>query len=185
MRAQAAFERLPISTVAVKGSCPVCGAVKHFQESLPGRLRAEAQPQLCNFHAWLLAKSVQAEVAASVFLNALRAQKAIAIATSISPSVCTGCGKIHGEEAERLKEVTGELERNSLTGMWMKEHARFCLRHMAELRKQAPARLRKILDEMNSRVLQSLNSSWESSFSKHDGVIIQEAACWDEPWSFS
>jgi len=149
MKVQAAFERLPISGLAVKGSCPVCGAVKYFQESLPVRLRADAQPQLCNFHAWLLAKSAQAEVAASFFLNALRAKEGIA--TSASPSSCAGCRKIHQEEVERLKEVTGELERNSLTGMWLKEHARFCLRHMVELKKQVPASLQKPLDEMSSR----------------------------------
>jgi hypothetical protein len=149
VRAQAAFERLPISSVAVKGSCPVCGAVKHFQESLPGRLRTEAQPQLCNFHAWLLAKSAQAELAASLFLNALRAKERLAALTS--PPACTGCGKIHEEEVERLREVTSELERNSLTGMWLKEHARFCLRHMAELKKQVPASLGKVLDEKSSR----------------------------------
>jgi hypothetical protein len=149
MRAQTAFERLPISSLAVKGSCPVCGAVKHFHESLPGRLRTEAQPQLCNFHAWLLAKSAQAEVAASLFLNALRTKERIA--TSASPSTCPGCAKIHDEEVERLKEVTGELERNSPTGMWLKEHARFCLRHMVQLKKQVPASLRKTLDEMGTR----------------------------------
>ena len=149
MRTQAAFERLPISGLAVKGSCPVCGAVKHFHESLPGRLRAEAGPQLCNFHAWLLAKSAQAEVAASFFLNALKARERIA--TSASPSSCIGCGKVHEEEVERLKEVTRELERNSLTGMWLKEHARFCLRHMLGLKKQVPASLRGALDEMSSR----------------------------------
>jgi hypothetical protein len=149
MRTQTAFERLPISSLAVKGSCPVCCAVKHFHESLPGRLRTEAHPQLCNFHAWLLAKSAQAEVAASLFLNALRAKERIAIPAS--PSHCTGCAKIHEEEVERLKEVTRELEQNSLTGMWLKEHARFCVRHMLELKKQVPASLRKAMDEMSSR----------------------------------
>ncbi len=148
MKAQVAFERLPISSLAVKGSCPVCGAVKHFQESLHGRLRAEAQPQLCNFHAWLLPKSAQAEVAASLFLNLLRAKEQPA--NSASPSSCAGCGKVHEEEVERLKEVTRELERNSFTGMWMKEHTRFCLRHTLELKKQVSASLWKVLDEMST-----------------------------------
>ena len=148
MRAQTTFERLPISSLAVKGSCPVCCAVKHFHESLPGRLRTEPQPQLCNFHAWLLAKSAQAEVAASLFLNALRTKKRTA--TSAPPSTCAGCAKIHEEEAERLNEITGELERNSLTSMWLKEHARFCLRHMLQLKKHVPAGLRRTLDEMDA-----------------------------------
>jgi hypothetical protein len=149
MRAESAFERQPISSLAVKGSCPVCCAVKHFHESLAGRLQIVAQPQLCNFHAWLLAKSAQAEVAASLFLNALRTKERIVI--SGSPSSCIGCAKIHEEEVERLKEVAGDLERNSLTGMWLKDHARFCLRHMQKLRNQMSASLQKTLDEMSTR----------------------------------
>jgi hypothetical protein len=146
---------LPISSLAVKGNCPVCGAVKHLQESLPLRLRSDAQLQLCNFHAWLLAKSAQAEVAASFFLSVLGAKEQIA--NSASPSSCAACGKIHEEEGERLKEVIRELERNSLTAMWLKEHARFCLRHTLELKKQVPASLQKALDEMRAEVPQSLN----------------------------
>ncbi|HEY6389082.1 MAG TPA: hypothetical protein VIX91_25670 [Candidatus Acidoferrum sp.] len=149
MKAQTAFERLPISSLAVKGNCPVCCGVKHFHESLPERLRTETQPHLCNFHAWLLAKSAQAEAAASLFLNALRTKERIAIPAS--PSRCTGCAKIHGEEVERLKEVTRELEQNSLTGRWLKEHARFCLRHILELKKQVPSSLREALNGMSSR----------------------------------
>jgi len=34
MKADVAAERLPISRLAVKASCPVCAAVKHFQEIL-------------------------------------------------------------------------------------------------------------------------------------------------------
>jgi len=97
----------------------------------------------------LLAKSAQAEVAAPLFLSALRAKEGIA--TSASPSSCASCGKIHDEEVERLKEVARELERNSLTGMWLKEHARFCLRHTLELKKQVPESLQKALDEMRCR----------------------------------
>lgn len=71
MKTEAAPERLPIARHAVKGSYPVCAAVKHLQDSLPGNLRAEGRTQLCNFHAWLLAKSAPADMAASLFLNAL------------------------------------------------------------------------------------------------------------------
>lgn len=149
MRAQTALERLPISSLAVRRSCPVCCSVKHFHESLPVRLRTEAEPQLCNFHAWLLAKSAQAEIAASLFISALRTKNNIA--TSGSRSTCSGCGRIHEEEGERLIEVAGELERNSRSGIWLKEHARFCLRHMQELKKQMRANWRQTLDEMSSR----------------------------------
>jgi hypothetical protein len=149
MKTEATSERLPIARLAVKASCPVCAAVKHFQDSLPGHLRAEGRTQLCNFHAWLLAKSAPADVAASLFLNALRVKERDTI--SASPSACTACQKIHGEEVTRLEEVTRELERNSLTGVWLQQHARFCLRHMRELKKRAPAPLRKVVAELDTR----------------------------------
>jgi hypothetical protein len=149
MKTEAASERLPIARHAVKGSCPVCAAVKHFQDSLPAHLRAEGQTQLCNFHAWLLAKSASAELAASLFLNALREKQRDTISTS--PSACTACEKIHEEEVTRLQEVTRELEENSLTGVWLQRHARFCLRHMRELKKRAPAPLRNIVAELGTR----------------------------------
>jgi hypothetical protein len=159
MKPQASFERLPIASLAVKGSCPVCGAVKYFQESLPGNLRAEGQMRLCNFHTWLLAKLAPAELATSLFLNALRAKGRDA--TSSSPRSCVACGKIHEEEAGRLKEVTKELERNSPTGMWLQQHARFCLRHMHEVKQQVPASLRKVVEELGARNIVELEAELE------------------------
>jgi hypothetical protein len=159
MKTGTASERLPIARIAVKGSCPVCAAVKHFQESLPGHLRTEGQTQLCNFHAWLLAKSASAEVAASLFLSALRAKERDA--ASASTSSCIVCEKIHVEEVARLKEVTSELERNTLTGVWLQQHARFCLRHVSEVKKQVPAPLRKIVEELGTRNAADLEAELE------------------------
>jgi hypothetical protein len=149
MKTEATSERLPIARLAVKGSCPVCAAVKHFQDSLPTHLRAEGRTQLCDFHAWLLAKSASAELAASLFLNALRVKEQETI--SASPSSCTACDMIHGEEVTRLGEVTKELEQSSLTGVWLQQHARFCLRHIRELKKRAPVALQKIVAELGTR----------------------------------
>jgi hypothetical protein len=145
MKAQAAFERLPISSLAVKGTCPVCGAVKHYQESLPGQLRAEGQTQLCNFHAWSLAKSAPAEVAASLFLDALKAKE---WDTSLaSPSSCIACKKVREEETRRLTEVMRELERPPMA-VWLQQHATFCLRHIRELKKRVPAPLQKLVEKL-------------------------------------
>jgi hypothetical protein len=159
MKTEAASERLPIARLSVKGGCPVCAAVKHLHESLPGHLRAEGQTQLCNFHAWLLAKSAPAEVAASLFLNALRAKERNT--TSALPSACIACEKIHEEETARLQEVTRELERNSLTGVWLQQHARFCLRHVQEVKKRVPAPLRKIVEEIGSKNAAELEAELE------------------------
>lgn len=156
MKALTLSKSLPISRLSVKASCPVCAAVKHFQETLSGNLRAEGQSQLCNFHAWLLARSAPAEVAASVFLNALKAGEELQI--SRSRSTCIACEKIREEEAARLREVTNELEQGSLTGTWMKQHARFCLPHLRELKNRVSAPLLVVVEEWRKRNIHELEA---------------------------
>jgi hypothetical protein len=159
MKTETSSETLPIARFAVKGSCPVCSAVQHFQDSLPGRLHVEGRTQLCNFHAWLPAKSASAEVAASLFLHALGAKEQDA--TVASPRSCIACEKIREEEAARLGEATGELEGGSLAGVWFQQHARFCLRHVCEVKKQVPAALRKTIVELNARNAAELETELE------------------------
>jgi hypothetical protein len=145
MKSDTVPERLPIERLAVKGSCPVCAAVKHFQESLSGQLQPDGKTQLCNFHAWSLAKSAPAEVAASLFLDALRTKQS---ETSVAPpSSCVACRKIHDEEVMRLKEVTTELERPPMS-VWLQQHATFCLRHVRELKERVPASLQKVVEKL-------------------------------------
>jgi hypothetical protein len=145
MKAETASERLPIARLAAKGSCPVCAAVKHFQDSLLGQLRAEGQTHLCNFHAWSLARSAPAEVAASLFLDALRADESET--STASPSSCTACNKVREEGSTRLKEVTRELERPAMA-LWFEQHATFCLRHVHELKNRAPASSQKLIEKL-------------------------------------
>jgi hypothetical protein len=70
-------------------------------------------------------------------------------------------GRFHEEEAARLKEVTKELERNSPTGMWLQQHARFCLRHMHEVKQRVPASLRKVVEELGTRNIVELEAELE------------------------
>ena len=119
--------------------------MKHFQESLPKQLRAEEPTPLCNFHAWSLAKSAPAEVAASIFLGALRSKEWDTSPTS--PSSCAACKKVHEEEITRLEEVTTELERPPIAE-WLEQHAVFCLRHIHLLKKRVPAPLQEIIEKL-------------------------------------
>jgi hypothetical protein len=158
MRAQAASERLPIARIAVKGSCPVCAAVKHYQDLLLENLQADGQARLCNFHAWSLAKSAPAEVAAALFLGAIRAKE---WDTSLAlPSSCIACKKIHEEEITRLKEVMRELERPPMA-VWLQQHATFCLRHIHELKKEVPAPLQKIVEKLRIKNKAELEAELE------------------------
>jgi hypothetical protein len=145
MKAETASERLPIARLAVKGGCPVCAAVKHFQDSLSGHLRAEGPTQLCNFHAWMLARSAPAEVAALLFLDALRADESDT--STASPFSCIACKKVHEEESARLKEVMRELERPAMA-LWLEQYATFCLRHIHELKNRAPTSSQQLVEKL-------------------------------------
>jgi hypothetical protein len=144
MKTEAASERMPIARIAVKGSCPICAAVKHFQESLLKNLRAEKGARLCNIHAWTLAKSAPAEVAASVFLNTLKSKEWSAHFSS--PSSCIVCKKIHEEEISRIEEVSEEFKSSTL-GRWLKDHAKFCIRHLSATNGIVSAAVQKAIEE--------------------------------------
>jgi hypothetical protein len=156
MRTENAAERLPITKIAVKGSCPICGAVKHFQEALLETLQPEGHTRLCNFHAWSLAKSAPAEVAASVLLDALRAREWDAS----RPRSCVACEKVHEEEGSRLKEITSEFESSTING-WLQQHARFCIRHMRELKSRVPQPLQKMIEDLRIKSASELEEELE------------------------
>lgn len=113
MKTEAASERTPIVRIAVQGSCPVCAAVKHFQESLLTNLRTEKDARLCNVHAWTLAKSAPAEVAACVFLNALKFKER----SAHFPPPCNGgesCQELYRKPSKRvLSAQLQNLKRSS------------------------------------------------------------------------
>jgi len=70
--------------------------------------------------------------------------------------MCIACEKIHEEEAARLREITKELEQGSLTGTWLKQHARFCRRHLEALKSRVPAPLQAVVEEWRTRNIQEL-----------------------------
>jgi hypothetical protein len=158
MKTEAASERTPIERTAVKGSCPVCAAVKHFQESLLTNLRTEKDARLCNVHAWTLAKSAPAEVAASVFLNALKFKEWSAHFPS--PSSCMVCKKIHEEEIARIKDLSEEFKSSTL-GQWLKDHAKFCVRHLNTTKGMVSGTVQKAIEESASCTASELEKELE------------------------
>jgi hypothetical protein len=158
MKTVTGSERLPISTIVVKGSCPVCAAVKHFQDSLLVNLQADKGARLCNVHTWSLAKSAPAEVAASLFLYALKSKEWSANVPS--PSSCIACKKIHEEEIRRLEEVSEALK-GSTFGVWLKEHARFCIRHLSGMKQRLPGALQKAIEERAVSTISELEKELE------------------------
>jgi hypothetical protein len=149
-------KKLPISKIMVQGTCPVCAAIKHFQESFLERLQARQGAGLCNVHAWSVARSAPAELAASLLLHVLKSKD---WSVNSTPS-CIACKNIHAEELSRLKEVTQELKGGS-HGPWIKLHAKFCIRHLTELKQWLPLDLQKSIEENALRTASELEKELE------------------------
>jgi predicted Fe-S protein YdhL (DUF1289 family) len=80
--------------------------------------------------------------------------------TANSRSPCLACKRIHEEEIARLKEVSQELK-ESIHGSWIKQHARFCVRHLTEIKQWLPVDLHKSLEENALRTASELEKELE------------------------
>jgi hypothetical protein len=156
MKTGIAHERLPISRIMVQGTCPVCAAVKHFQESFLERLQAQKDGRLCNVHAWAVARSASAELAISLLLHMLKSKDR----TRTSPSGCIACKSIHDEEIARLNELAHELK-GGIHSPWIKQHARFCIRHLTAIKQFLPMELQKTVEESALRTASELEEELE------------------------
>ena len=156
MKTDLADKKLLISKIMVQGTCPVCAAIKHFQESFLERLQARQDGGLCNVHAWSVARSAPAELAASLLLHVLKSKD-----WSInSTSSCIACKNIHDEELSRLHEVSQELK-GGTHGPWIKLHSKFCIRHLTAIKQRLPVDLQKSIEENALRTAAELEKELE------------------------
>src|ERR1700733_5133933 len=65
MKIGSSAARLPISNIVAKGTCPICAALKEFQNYFAKNLRASECIHFCNLHAWVIANSAPAELVAT------------------------------------------------------------------------------------------------------------------------
>jgi len=145
--------RLPISSIVAKETCPICAALKEFQNHLAKNLRAHECARFCNLHAWVIANSAPAESVAMIFLESMRNPHWEP--SSPHPSQCDFCKRMEIEKQTRIKEVMDELSRPGLRS-WLHEHGMLCFRHGRELMQRLPEALRKTVEETMSRKAQEL-----------------------------
>ena len=148
MKTRSSGERLPISNIVAKGSCPICAALKEFQTNLARNLQPGGCSNFCNLHAWIIANSAPAETVASVFLAAV--VDADWQASDPGSSKCDLCEAIRIEKDARLREITQELDRTVFRD-WLREQGMFCARHGRELTEKLTGSLRKSLEETMKR----------------------------------
>ncbi len=156
MKTGIADKKLPFSKIMIQGTCPVCAAVRHFQEFFLERLQARTGGGLCNVHAWSVARSAPAEVAATLLLYLLKSRD-----RSVNlPSSCIACKSIHDEELSRLNELAQELIRGT-HGPWITQHARFCIRHLTEIKRCLPVDIQNSVEESSLKTASELEKGLE------------------------
>ena len=154
MSAEIASQRLPIAQILAKGNCPICAALKVFQDGLLESPRTVEFAHLCHHHTWALAKSAPGSVAAESFLRALRLVKEGPQLRRVSN--CDLCKRIHEEETTRVEELADDLKRPAVLE-WMRRHGTVCARHVHALSEQVPAHLRKDVAAILQRTITELN----------------------------
>ncbi|MGA7622949.1 MAG: hypothetical protein WB630_20080 [Candidatus Acidiferrales bacterium] len=153
MKIGSSATRLPISNIVAKGTCPICAALKEFQNYFATNLRASECFHFCNLHAWVIANSAPAESAATAFLESMR--NPLWVPSMPSPSDCDFCKRMEIEKQTRMTEIIEELDRPALRG-WLHEHGMLCFRHGHELIHKIPEQLRHTVEDTMSRKAREL-----------------------------
>lgn len=148
MKPEAHAARLPITTIVARTSCPICAALREFQNDLVKNLAAEDCRHFCNAHAWLVANSAPAESVATIFLRAI-ADPEWRPAAPV-PDQCDLCKKMDEEKELRLHEIAEQLRQPKLRS-WLHDYGILCSRHGRELMAKAPEDLQTSIQELMAR----------------------------------
>jgi len=148
MNSETHAARLPITTIVARTSCPICAALKEFQNDLVKHLGPEECRHFCNAHAWLVAKSAPAESVATILLKAI-ANPEWRPAAPV-PDQCDVCKKMNEEKELRLHEIAEQLRQPKLRS-WLQEYGILCLRHGRDVMAKVPADLQGSIQELMAR----------------------------------
>jgi hypothetical protein len=156
MRSGPAAAPARIADLLEKGACPVCSALKIFQKALLTSPRTMTLARLCNYHAWLLAKSAPGVIAAGSLLRALQS-----LGQGAPGDLrCGLCRSIHQEEAARVAELAQAMQRSSIR-TWMRDQGSLCARHARALSGQLPPDRRDDVSAIIERTAKELSHDLE------------------------
>jgi hypothetical protein len=148
MNREANASRLSITSIASRTVCPVCAALREFQNDLLKHLGPNECRRFCNTHGWLVANSAPADSAAAIFLSAI-ANPDWKPAAPVTGQ-CDICSKLHEEKELRLQEISAQL-RESKHPSWLHDNGALCSRHGREVMVKLPDALRESLQELLAR----------------------------------
>ncbi len=148
MTHQAQATRLSITSIATRHTCPVCAALREFQNDLLKNLKPGECQRFCNTHGWVVANSAPAEAVAAIFLKAIL-DPAWRPAAPV-PEDCDLCNRMHKEKQRRFVEIVEQLEQPGLRS-WLHDYGMLCSRHGRELMIELPEPRHGTIQELIAR----------------------------------
>lgn len=151
--------KLSITSIATRTACPVCVALKEFQNDLLKHFRPEQCRHFCNTHGWVVANSAPGEFAAETFLNAIaRGDWKPARPDS---DQCDLCRKMHDEKEARLDEISRQLCETKLRS-WLHNFGVLCSRHGYEVMAKLPEDMQGNIQELIDRNREEIRVTLEA-----------------------
>lgn len=175
MRANKIIPYNSILQVLQESGCPFCRFMKNFQTALLQDPATRKVEHLCNFHAWGLAASQDASIAAELFLGLLREQYEAFIS-----SPCEMCHVLQEEEELRIREFVSCLGRKQVKD-WLRSQAACCIAHGTKLKKSVPpvtaAAIGAIIEGHRKQLEENLTRLLDEQGSDHSrwGLLGQAA----------
>jgi len=132
--------------------CPICVLLKNLQTKLVQEGDITEFLYLCNAHAWAIAAVRKTESATRIFLSLLEHLP------DTPRHECSICIRLEQEQILRTQELIAGLERKSVLE-WISKQGTVCLPHGVGLRSEAPAPVRKIIDQLLERRTSELKAA--------------------------
>jgi hypothetical protein len=148
MKEEAEASKLSITGIATRNVCPVCLAMREFQNDLLKHLKPEECRRFCNTHGWVAANSAPAESAAAIFLKAIL-DPAWRPASPV-PQECDLCNRMNAEKDRRLGEMVKQLHQPRIRS-WLHDYGVLCWRHAREVMAKLPESLQRSIEELIAR----------------------------------
>ena len=148
MKRETHSAKLPITSIVARNSCPICSALREFQNDLVKRLEPDECKHFCNTHAWVVANSGRAESVAAIFLRAITSPEWRASAAV--PDQCDLCKKMYEDKELRLNEIAEQLRDPKLRS-WLHDYGMLCSRHGRDLMAKVPEELQRSIQELMAR----------------------------------
>lgn len=157
MNGARAVRKYAVSEAVARGVCPVCTILRHRQTRLIEENGVPGAAHLCNHHAWSLARSAPAAVAAAVFLQSLYSRQREEVRKA---GECDFCVALRREEEGKLKELAENMRTPAFLE-WMRINGTLCLRHASKVAERLPNDARAAVTELLSRTLTELEQDLE------------------------